>query len=79
MGALISKFARRLHSIKDTAFWPVGVTKVTALHSAAAAHWWRAAFWDFQHIGTCNSIQQLFKEIDSMIVYLSYFAWIGKL
>ena len=32
-----------------------------------------AAFWakDFLHIGFCNSIQQVYSEIDSMIGYLS--------
>ena len=36
-------------------------------------HCWLAAFWakDFLHIGFCNSIRQIYSEIDSMIGYLS--------
>ena len=38
-----------------------------------STHCWLAAFWakDFLHIGFCNSIRQVYSEIDSMIGYLS--------
>ena len=32
----------------------------------------------FLHIGFCNSIRQVYSEIDSMIGYLSWLASIGK-